>query len=302
MYLSVGGTPFTTRRSTLCSVPGSALAKKFTLDNGFGEPDKDRSGAYFLDRDPSLFKWVLRYLRLEQQLYDLPPTDMIRSVRMEADYWGLEDLVDQLAQPRLCDQRVEAVRFVNDGANLCRLLNEGDGISDAVRRATAAVYIRAREDEFGQPVFVARGLSNLVLHNMFDHTASFWLVSESAAKTRDNFDRSLLKCMAEFDDSPQPADAGVWSVRICTSDELSWCDFREVPELALRSVPRSIAISLEQPCRDARYRSYGGLNVRNGPSDSGTDDEEARGSDSASHVDGDEYDYDGSEGDVYEDD
>ena len=34
VYLSVGGTPLTTRRSTLCRVPDSALAKLFTLDNG----------------------------------------------------------------------------------------------------------------------------------------------------------------------------------------------------------------------------------------------------------------------------
>ena len=104
----------------------------------------------------SVFTWVLRYLRLEQQLYELPPADMIRSVRMEADFWGLKDLFDildaNLAQPCLCgDQRVEAVRFVNDGPNLRRLLNEGDTISNEIRRAIAAVYIRASEDEFGQP-------------------------------------------------------------------------------------------------------------------------------------------------------
>ena len=54
------------------------------------------------------------------------------------------------------------MRFVNDGPNLRRLLDEGDTISNAVRRAIAAVYIRAREDEFGQPIFVADGFSNLV--------------------------------------------------------------------------------------------------------------------------------------------
>jgi hypothetical protein len=251
VYLSVGGTPFTTRRSTLCRVPDSALAKLFTLDNEFREPDKDRSGAYFLDCDPSVFTWVLRYLRLEQQLYDLPPTDMIRSVRMEADFWGLKGLVDildaSLAQPCLCDdQRVEAVRFVNDGPNLRRLLNEGDTISNAVRQAIAAVYIRASEDEFGQPIFVADGFSNLVLHNIFDEEASSWLVCDSAAKTQDNFDRSLLRCMESSADAElDSAHIGVWMVRVCTSEEQY--RFREVPEMALRSVPRSIALSLEVP-------------------------------------------------------
>ena len=68
VYLSVGGTPFTTRRSTLCKVPDSMLANLFTLDNGFREPDKDGSGACFLDRDPSVFAWVLCYLRLSLEV------------------------------------------------------------------------------------------------------------------------------------------------------------------------------------------------------------------------------------------
>ena len=41
------------------------------------------------------------------------------------------------------------------------------------------------------------------------------------------------------------AHIGVWKVRVCTSEEQY--RFREVPELALRSVPRSIALSLEVP-------------------------------------------------------
>ena len=46
---------------------------------------------------------------------------------------------------------------------------------------------------------------------------------------------------AEFD----AAHFGVWMVRVCTSEEQ--CHFCEVPELARRLVPRSIALSLEVP-------------------------------------------------------
>ena len=262
VYLSVGGTPFTTRRSTLCRVPDSALAKLFALDNGPDKdksglrgPDKDKSGAYFLDRDPSVFAWVLCYLRLEQQLYDIPPPDMIRSVQMEADFWGLKGLVDildaSLAPPCLGDQRVEAVRFVNDGPDLSRLLDEDDTISDAVRRAIAAVYIRASEDTFGQPIFAAHGLSNLVLHMLSDGTATFWLVSESAAKTQDNLENSLLLCMSSANDSNHPfaSYTGVWNVNMRSHPSEPGV-FREMPELALRSVPRSIALSLEPDLED----------------------------------------------------
>ena len=72
VYLSVGGTPFMTRRSTLCMEPGSVLAINFSNSNGYGEPIKDENGAYFIDRDPLLFNWVIRYLRFEGHLPDLP--------------------------------------------------------------------------------------------------------------------------------------------------------------------------------------------------------------------------------------
>ncbi len=45
--------------------------------------------------------------------------------------------------------------------------------------------------------------------------------------------------------STHSAHIGVWMVRVCTSEEQY--RFREVPEMALRSVPRSIALSLEVP-------------------------------------------------------
>ena len=113
-------------------------------------------------------------------------------------------------------------------------------------------YIRASEDEFGQPIFVADGFSNLVLHNIFDEEASSWLVCDSAAKTQDNFDCSLLRCLessadAEFD----ATHFGVWTVRVCTPEEQH--RFREVPELALRSVPRSIV----SDCVEARGHMMG---------------------------------------------
>ena len=50
----------------------------------------------------------------------------------------------------------------------------------------------------------------------------------------------------ELDDRGlEPAHTGVWLVRVCASE--GQCTFRKVPELALRFVPRSIALSLEVP-------------------------------------------------------
>ena len=98
---------------------------------------------------------------------------------------------------------------------------------------------------------MAHGFSNLVLHNIFDEEASSWLVCDSAAKTQDNFDRSLLRCMessvdVEFDtNSTQPILVCGWCVFLHVGGAVY--RFREVPEMALRSVPRSIALSLEVP-------------------------------------------------------
>ena len=96
VYLSVGGTPLTTRRSTLCLEPGSVLAINFSNNNGYGEPSKDINGAYVIDRDPLLFNWVIRYLRFGGHLPDLPEDHLIRSVREEAFYWQLTGMVKLL--------------------------------------------------------------------------------------------------------------------------------------------------------------------------------------------------------------
>ena len=74
---------------------------------------------------------------------------------------------------------------------------------------------------------MAHGFSNLVLRSIFDEAASGWLVCDSAAKTRDNCDRCLLRCMAEVkldDRGIESALTGVWMVHACTSEER--CGFR----------------------------------------------------------------------------
>lgn len=58
--LNVGGTIYRTTRSTLLKDPNSMLSAMFS---GRHELEKDEDGAYSIDRDGELFRYVLSYLR-----------------------------------------------------------------------------------------------------------------------------------------------------------------------------------------------------------------------------------------------
>lgn len=90
--LNVGGVLFTTLRSTLCSVPGSMLEAMFS--GRFGSPStRDETGAYFLDRDPTYFSFVLSYLRDPRNRPSIRPGHNSSCSRLailrEFEYFGL---------------------------------------------------------------------------------------------------------------------------------------------------------------------------------------------------------------------
>uniref|UniRef100_A0A8C4NEX0 BTB domain-containing protein n=1 Tax=Eptatretus burgeri TaxID=7764 RepID=A0A8C4NEX0_EPTBU len=60
--LNVGGTCFVTTRGTLCRDPKSFLSRLCQEDPDL-DSDKDQSGAYLIDRDPTYFSPILNYLR-----------------------------------------------------------------------------------------------------------------------------------------------------------------------------------------------------------------------------------------------
>ncbi|XP_067896427.1 putative potassium channel regulatory protein [Heterodontus francisci] len=108
VILNVGGMKFTTYAATLKRYQDSKLAR--VLEGG--DPDfRVVNGQLFVDRDGSLFRYVLDFLRTRQ--IALPPefSDYDRLVR-EADFYHLPTLVDLLNQDRL-KQRLEIleVRF-----------------------------------------------------------------------------------------------------------------------------------------------------------------------------------------------
>jgi len=83
--LNVGGTKFTTLRSTLVKYPGSMLEAMFS---GRHRITKDKKDRFFIDRSPEVFKLVMEFLRTDK----FPPLqssfEQLAFFR-ELDYFGL---------------------------------------------------------------------------------------------------------------------------------------------------------------------------------------------------------------------
>eukprot|EP00759_Apiculatamorpha_spiralis_P008686 PhF_6_TR1561/c0_g1_i1/m.2844 len=101
--LNVGGSIYTTTLATLRKEKDSMLSAMFS---GLYSVATDRNGNYFLDRDGSLFRHVLTYLRTGSPPSDLTPGETKR-LRAEADFYGLAGLLQLLD----IDQRKIRQRF-----------------------------------------------------------------------------------------------------------------------------------------------------------------------------------------------
>ena len=223
MYLSVGGTPFTTRRSTLCMEPGSVLAINFSNNNGHAEPSTDKNNPYVIDSDPLLFNWVMRYLRFGGHLPDLPEDHLIRSVREEAFYWQLTGMV-KLLDAQLAREPVALHFYLREPRLMTAYFREGDQLPHNTVRAVQATYLLVCEDHDG-PIFVAQGMRELQLcHTVFDDSSGEWQVSTT--------DKTYVWCKADVPTLRLVEHAGIWNLLVVNM--FGENVYREVPDLALR--------------------------------------------------------------------
>ncbi|NWW53950.1 KCNRG protein, partial [Pedionomus torquatus] len=109
VILSVGGVRFVTWTSTLQQFPESRLARML---NGDDQDFKLVNGEFFVDRDGTLFSYIMDFLRTLQVSL---PTDFsdYQRLQREAEFYGLYPLAELLSQEHLLKPRLEIleVRF-----------------------------------------------------------------------------------------------------------------------------------------------------------------------------------------------
>ena len=90
--LNVGGVMYVTTRSTLCQ-PGSWFE---TMFSGKMEPGIQIDGAYFIDRDGEMFRYVINYMRNLDKW--LPPGDVeiLSQLVNEAGFFCLEGMLEKI--------------------------------------------------------------------------------------------------------------------------------------------------------------------------------------------------------------
>ena len=98
VQLNVGGTRFTTTKSTLSKDPKSFFHRLINQESGEGgvggglESHRDRDGAYLIDRDPAYFAPVLNYLRHGRLVMDKHVEE--EGVLEEAEFYNVTGLID----------------------------------------------------------------------------------------------------------------------------------------------------------------------------------------------------------------
>ncbi|XP_077407187.1 BTB/POZ domain-containing protein KCTD2 [Vanacampus margaritifer] len=97
--LNVGGTYFVSTRQTLCREPKSFLFR-LCQDHPDLDSDKDSTGAYLIDRDPTYFGPVLNYLRHGKLIMDKNLAE--EGVLEEAEFYNIASLV-RLVKERIRD-------------------------------------------------------------------------------------------------------------------------------------------------------------------------------------------------------
>ncbi|KTG42923.1 hypothetical protein cypCar_00000496, partial [Cyprinus carpio] len=94
--LNVGGHLYTTSISTLQRYPDSMLGAMF---RGDFPTTRDAQGNYFIDRDGTLFRYILNFLRTSELTL---PVDFMEMdlLRKEADFYQIEPLIQSLSDPK----------------------------------------------------------------------------------------------------------------------------------------------------------------------------------------------------------
>jgi len=98
--LNVGGQLFLTTRTTLCRDPKSFFSRLCKDDDNLAS-DKDETGAFLIDRDPTYFGPILNFLRHSKLVIDKNLAE--EGILEEAEFYNITDLI-QLIRERICQR------------------------------------------------------------------------------------------------------------------------------------------------------------------------------------------------------
>ena len=94
--LNVGGSVYRTTVATLTRYPRSMLGAMFSDDM---PKTTDQDGNYFIDRDGSLFQYVLNFLR-SPELPQIDDQRLLSQLAVEADFFQIEPMIQAVDEQR----------------------------------------------------------------------------------------------------------------------------------------------------------------------------------------------------------
>ncbi|XP_064383119.1 uncharacterized protein LOC135331796 [Halichondria panicea] len=103
--LNIGGEIFATSKTTLLSAGESFFSSLLSERH---ESARDDTGAYFIDRSPKYFGSILHYLRTNN--LELPSALNRQSLQLEAEFYGIQKIVDHLKHLESDKQNAESIK------------------------------------------------------------------------------------------------------------------------------------------------------------------------------------------------
>ena len=94
--LNVGGTTYRTTQATLTRYPASMLGAMFSDSTPKITED---DGSYFIDRDGTLFQYVLNFLR-SPQLPQIEDVKLLSQLSIEADFFQIEPMIQAINEQK----------------------------------------------------------------------------------------------------------------------------------------------------------------------------------------------------------
>lgn len=107
--LNIGGTHFLTTRTTLARDPNSFLYRLCREDSDLIS-EKDETGAYLIDRDPTYFSPILNYLRHGKLVINKDLAE--EGVLEEAEFYNIAELV-RLVKDKICTRDSLSIKDAN---------------------------------------------------------------------------------------------------------------------------------------------------------------------------------------------